>query len=139
MFALPSAVSLTGLQAGTILRTCYKRGATKSQLESVRKTLAYAFQLTTGFDGNYDEVEIAANSFDPLEYGKPTRTVMPVRIIPPDRLADAFLKEWAPDCGMSLPEWCVGGGIGHIPMNNSLINKLPLFRNISEISFRYYR
>ena len=111
MFALPSEVSITGLQAGTILRTCYKNGATKSQLESVRKTLAYAFQLTTGFEGNYDEVEIAKSSFDPREYGQPTRKVMPVRIIPPDRLADAFLKEWSPDCGMSMPEWCVGGNI----------------------------
>ena len=111
MFSLPREVSLTGLQAGTIMRKCYKAGATKSQLETVRKTLSYAYQLTSGLTGNYEEVGIAWTCFDPRRYGAPTQRVMPVRIISPNRLGDAFLKEWCIGCGMDMPEWCVGGNI----------------------------
>ena len=121
MFALPSEVSISGLQAGQLMRHCYKAGATKSQLETVSKTLSYAYQLTTGFDGNFDEVEIARTSFDPREYGAPTQRVMPVRIVPPRRLGDAFLKEWEAGCGMDLAEWCVGGNVS----NNSSTDPLP--------------
>ena len=52
MFALPKEVSLSELQAGKLMRMCYKQGATKSQLRAIRKTLSYAYQLTTGNDGN---------------------------------------------------------------------------------------
>ena len=108
MFALPNEVSLSGLQAGKLLRKCYKRCATKSHLEMVRKCLSYAYQLTTGKDGNYEEAEIAWSSFDPRNYGQPRRKIMPQRVIPPERLGDAFTTEWSPDCGMSFPSWCVG-------------------------------
>ena len=111
MFALPREVSLSSLQAGTIMRNCYKAGATKSQLETIRKTLSYAFQLTTGLDGNYEDVGIAWSAFDPRKFKAPTQSVMPVRIIPPRRLADAFTTEWSPNCGMDLPAWCVGENI----------------------------
>ena len=77
MFSLPRDVSLSGLQAGTIMRNSYKAGATKSQLETIRKTLSYAFQLTTGLEGNYKEVPIAWSAFDPLNFKDPTQSVMP--------------------------------------------------------------
>ena len=66
-----------------ILRKCYKKGASKSQLESDRKTLSYAYQLTSGKDGNYEEIEMAVSSFDPRNFGQPTQQIMPKRIIPP--------------------------------------------------------
>ena len=108
MFSLPNEVSLSELQAGKLMRKCYKKGATKSQLNAIRKTLSYAFQLTTGQDGNYDEVETAWSSFDPRNFAEPTKRMMPRRVIPPARLADAFTTEWTPDCGVPFPEWCVG-------------------------------
>ena len=45
MFAFPREVTLTGLQAGILMRKTYKAGATKSQLEAVRKMLSFAWQL----------------------------------------------------------------------------------------------
>ena len=90
MFALPKEISLSELQAGKLMRKCYKQGTTNSQLKAVRKTLSYAYQLTTGNEGNYNEVEVAWSSFDPRNFGEPTRRMMPTRVIPPGLLADAF-------------------------------------------------
>ena len=107
MFALPKEISLSELQAGKLMRKCYKQGTTNSQLKAVRKTLSYAYQLTTGNEGNYNEVEVAWSSFDPRNFGEPTRRMMPTRVIPPRRLADAFTTEWTAACGMNFAEWCV--------------------------------
>ena len=108
MFSLPNEVSLSELQAGKLMRKCYKKGATKSQLNAIRKTLSYAFQLTTGQEGNFDAVETAWGSFDPRNFAEPTKRMMPKRVIHPSRLADAFTTQWTAACGIPFPAWCVG-------------------------------
>ena len=109
MFALPREVTLTGLQAGILMRKTYKAGATKSQLEAVRKMLSFAWQLTSGKEGNFDEVDLAWTSFNPDLFGEQTQFLKPVHIVQPTGLQRAFTTEYNINNPMKLPHWCVGG------------------------------
>jgi hypothetical protein len=115
MFALPREVKLNGKQAGMIMRLCYKGGLSRSQLESVRKMLSFAYQLTINKPGktNYDEVNEQWESQDPESYGAPTQKILAEVSVEPDGLKKAFTTEYNPRKGMPFPEWCVGLLVAH--------------------------
>ena len=114
MFALPGEFNLTGQQGGMILRHCFKSGrGTKSQLESVRKMLSYAWQLMTGGSNdskvkNWKGVNDQWKVQDPAKYCDPTKSLVAKVIPTPDNLKTAFTTPFDPSKGMPFPEWCVG-------------------------------
>ena len=59
MFSLPRDIPrrFKGEDAGKILRFSFKHGLTRSQCDTVRAMLSFAYQLQTGKDGNFDEVK----------------------------------------------------------------------------------
>lgn len=108
MFALPREVSLNGLQAGQILRKTHQAGGTLCQLESVRKMLSYAYQLTERkTTGNYPEVKLQWDSQGPDTYLPPTQKIIAEITIAPTGVAKAWTTEWTAEMGMPYPEWCV--------------------------------
>ena len=119
MFTMPYDIpaSFDGDQAGWVMRHCAKSKRprlTKSQLESVRVMLSYAFQLKTGkvstkrFKANFAEVYDQWGSQDPHGYKPPTKRIKAEVSLDPQNLKTAFTTEWSADCGMCYHEWCVG-------------------------------
>ena len=108
MFALPGEVKLSGRQAGQILRHVYKSGVTQSQLESVSKMLSFAYQLTTGKQGNYDEVKQQWDAVNPDKLLPPTQKIVAEVSVEPSGLKTAFTTEFDATKGMPYPAWCVG-------------------------------
>ena len=120
MFALPRDLSLSNVQAGNIMRKCYKLkgGGTRSQLDGVRKMLAYAFQLTTGNDcshkrddpTNYRNVNRAWRNMKPQKIKAPTQKILAEVYPQPINLKTCFTTEYEPGKGpLNFHEWCVGG------------------------------
>jgi hypothetical protein len=115
MFATPREVParFDGEAAGILLRLSFKSGLTRSQCESVRKMLSFAYQLATGKEGNYEEVKIQWDCQDPELYGAPTQKILAEVSVEPAGLQVAFTSPWSPGCGMPFPEWCVAALIVH--------------------------
>ncbi len=114
MFGLPREFKMTGLQAGKLLRHCFKSGkATKCQLKDVRKMLAYAWQLQTGGSNdskvtNWTEVNQQWAAQADEGYKPPTKCLTATVGPTTDNLKIAFTTPFDPSKGMSYPEWCVG-------------------------------
>lgn len=114
MFGLPREFKMTGLQAGKLLRHCFKSGkATKCQLKDVRKMLAYAWQLQTGGSNdskvtNWTEVNQQWAAQADEGYKPPTKCLTATVGPTTDNLKTAFTTPFDPSKGMSYPEWCVG-------------------------------
>ena len=114
MFALPRDLRLTDLQAGIIMRHCWKDGGTLSQLENVRKMMSYTYQLVKGKPkGNWDEVKRQWGCQNPSKYRAPTQQIQAKVSVEVDGLSTAMTKEWSPECGMPYPEWCVAQLLVH--------------------------
>jgi len=109
MFALPSEVQMSGNQAGTIARLCYKAGGTHSQLENVRKMLSYAHQLTTGSKkGNFREVYEQWESQNPDGYLRPTQKIK-AEVSPDCESVEKMMTTPFDEAkGMPYPRWNVG-------------------------------
>ena len=116
MFSMPRDLTLTDRQAGQIMRKSYKKGATKSQLDNVRKMLAYAFQLTTGKDSshrksdptNYERVTRAWRNMHPSKIKAKTRTTKAEISPEPKNLKKCFTTEYDHRKGMGFGKWVVG-------------------------------
>jgi hypothetical protein len=115
MFAVPREVNLDGKQAGIIMRLCYKARMSLSQLESVRKMLSFAYQLTINKKDktNYDEVAEQWGCQDPELYGEPTQKILAEVSVEPSGLKKAFTTEYNPRKGMPFMQWCVGLLVTH--------------------------
>ena len=110
MFSTPREVParFDGEAAGILLRLSFKAGLTRSQLETIRKMLSFAYQLATGKEGNYEEVKIQWDCQDPDLYGEPTQRIKAENSVEPSGLATAYTTPWTPSTGMVFPRWCVG-------------------------------
>ena len=109
MFALPSECTLTGNQAETILEKVYQDGATLDQVKLVRKTLSYAYELTTGISGeNYPAVVTMYKSFPPNSFGEKLKSTMPERVPTPENLKKAYNTPWKKAKGWSLTKYVLG-------------------------------
>ena len=108
MFSLPSEVSMTGKQAGTLMRLCFQAGGTLSQLENVRKLLSYAHQLTTGSKkGNFKAVYQQWDSQNPNKYLNPTQKVKAEVSPECEDVTTMFTTPFDAAKGMPFPRWNV--------------------------------
>ena len=106
LWALPRECSLTGNQASLLLEKCYDAGVSEPQLRQVKKSLSYAYCLTSGkISRNYPKVKDMWDSFG--DFVQPTESNKPDRIPTPENLRDSFTTAWHPGCGMSLLDWSV--------------------------------
>ena len=121
MFSMPRDIpkKFTDEEAGWIARECYKckrPKLTKSQMESVRAMLSYAYQLRTGlistpkFKANFESVRDQFGCQN--DYADPTKSNRAKYSVEPANLKTAWTTEFTPECGIPFPEWCVGGEIG---------------------------
>ena len=100
---------LTGKQAATTLEKCFLGKATLNQLRTVRKSLSYAYFLTSGrSQDNYAEVKDIWKTFDLKKCGKPKKRLLADRVLDIDELEIAFTKPWNKNCGMNLMKWSSG-------------------------------
>ena len=120
MFSMPYDIpkSFTDEEAGWICRECYKckkPKLTKSQMESVRAMLSYAFQLRTGkmsnckFKANFESVKDQFGSQN--DYAEATKSNRAKHSVEPSGLKTAWTTPFNPKNSMPFPEWCVGGQI----------------------------
>ena len=105
----PRECKLTNRQAKTIFNDIYKtRSLTLHQTIVVRKTLAYAFELTGGTPGgNYPGVLEVWKVTKHKELAEPLGRVLPLRIPTVPEL-DVFGKNWTPGSSLSLVDYSSG-------------------------------
>ena len=110
MWALPRECSLTGLQAATVIDTCYRtKQCSKDQLRTIRKSLSYAHFLTTGeSEENYPEVVNVWNTFDFKKAAKPSKSLLPQRVPTLIELKTAFTTPWSAENPMDYVRWSAG-------------------------------
>ena len=92
--------TMTNLKAGKLLLACYRsRKLTLPQLETVRKSLAYAYQLmgkpVTKYKNNWAEVYNVWKAVNE-DKCKPKRSTLPRLIPTPEELKDVFARKWDP-------------------------------------------
>ena len=103
MWAMPNECSLTGSQAATVLEKCYDQGVTEDQLKLVRKSLAYAYELTTGrTKENYPEVKSMFGTLKPENYRDPLKSTKPEHVPSTSALKKAWTTAWDKTKGISL-------------------------------------
>lgn len=110
MFGWPNECNMTNLKASKILRACKNCGnMTLDQVKSVRKMLAYAYELCGGKQGeNWPCVKGLMHTIQVSKLKPKTKEVLPLNIPTPTQLKKAFLKEWTPDNSWHFVPWCVG-------------------------------
>ena len=120
MFSMPNDIpdKFDDEQAGWVCLEMYESGGlTKSQMEQVRATLSYAYQLQTGrwttakFKAQYESVRSQYSL--QTDFAPPTQKVKAEYSAEPAGLKTAFTTEFVAGQGMYFPEWCVGGTISH--------------------------
>ena len=107
----PKECHLTSTQAGKILLAMYRRRTlTFPALKAVRKSLAYAYELSDGTisKGNFKGVSKIWEVVLETECKPSGFSQRPERIPQPSELKDAFSSPWTPDHPWSLMEF-VGG------------------------------
>jgi len=110
-WGLPKECSLTNQQAKTILFEIWKkRSLTFPQMKAVRKSFAYAYELTGGPipKGNFPGVNRVWDLVREEELPESTTTTLPQSIPTPDELKKAFTKEWTPQHPWCLMMWLQG-------------------------------
>ena len=118
MFAMPKdiPVGLTDEEAGWIVRECYESKRphlTKSNMESVRAMLSFAYQLKTG---QHSTQKTKAN-FPSVKdqfgcqtvYAAAKRSTKAKFSAEPADLKRSWTTEWNAHCQMVYPRWCVAG------------------------------
>ena len=122
MFSMPYDIpaAFDDEQAGWICRESYgsdeRPNFSKSQMEEVRATLSYAYQLKTGkvstpkFKANFESVKDQYGC--QTIYRPPSKSLRAKYSVEPDGLKTAYTTEWSPTCGIPFPAWNVGGTIG---------------------------
>jgi hypothetical protein len=112
MFGWPDECTLTDFRVSKILFACINSGKlTHSQLETVRKTLSYAWELhgkKTKDSGNWPCVATLLESVRAGQV-KPNRrgTGAKARFIPtPEQLRHAIEQGWTPEHPWPLFKWC---------------------------------
>ena len=110
MFALPGEFSLHKEQAAKVLFLCYKsKKFTFSQMRTIKKTLAYAYQLKGGIPGkNFSTVPGVWLVVQEDELKPQENFCMPTRIPLPRELRKAFTREYREECGWGFMDWCRG-------------------------------
>ena len=110
MFALPTEFSLTKDQAARILFMCFKSGKFSfSQMRTIKKTLAYAYQLKGGVPGKNFETIPGVWLVVQDEQLKPQMHFCLPTVIPlPKELRKVFTTEYNEGCGWSFVDWCRG-------------------------------
>ena len=101
----PKECTLKNSQAKTIMWDIWgKRSLTLPQLQKVRQSLAYAYELSGGSKpgGNFDGVSQVWANVRPEECPESETTTLPQRIPSTDELKIAFTKEWTPQHA-----WCL--------------------------------
>ena len=120
MFSLPRdiPVGFTDEEAGWVCRECYLSTSprlTKSQMQSIRSMLSFAFQLQTGehstpkYKANYKSVKDQFGC--QTDYAPPTKSLVAKFSAEPEGLKTAYTTDFTPACGVQFPEWCVGGTV----------------------------
>ena len=103
----PKECKLTSRQARSIFRALYLSGKlTIDQLIVVRKSLAYAYELSGGVKpgGNYAGVKEVWRLVQPATCAPAKGRVLPQRVPTVEELA-VFGIDWTPECGMSLIDY----------------------------------
>ena len=101
----PKECSLTNSQAQTLMwKIWMKRGLTFPQMLTVRKSLAYAYELTGGPipKGNFPGVNRAWEHVREEKCVESSTTTLPQRIPTLNELKRAFTKKWSPQ-----HQWCL--------------------------------
>ena len=112
MWGWPKECTMTNMKAGKILLHLLNlKQLTMSQLEVVRKSLAYAYQLTgntvTKWNKNWPEVYKVWKGVTEKKC-TPTRSTKPKLIPTPDVLKDVFTRPWDPQKSkLSLLDWII--------------------------------
>ena len=108
---------LTNTQAGAIFFNCYQRKRlTLPMMQAVRKSLAYAFELTGGKPlGNYVRVKDVWSIVRDAKLPQNTMSQKPTRIPEPCENKVAFRKEWTPD-----HPWCLMKFLGGVVIANDI-------------------
>ena len=106
----PYECKLTNNQAKAILLAIWKKKTlTYSMMKGVRKSLAYAFELTGGAPGkNYPGVAEVWAVVREDKLPESTTTTLPERVPSPRDLKKAFTTPWTPECSMSFMEHSTG-------------------------------
>ncbi len=106
----PRECKLTNSQAKTIALDIYTtRSLTLHQTIVVRKSLAYAFELTGGKPGgNYPGVKTVWKVTKHNELAAAKGRVIPLRIPVVPQLSASFGKDWTPESTLSLIEYSSG-------------------------------
>ena len=108
----PKECTLTSAQAKTIMFDIWKKKSlTFPQMKVVRKSLAYAFELSGGAvpKGNYPGVNEVWDVVREDLLPESQTTTLPQRIPTPEELKRAFTKDWSPEHSWSLMKWLPGG------------------------------
>ncbi len=118
MPALPSHIpkSFNDDAAGWVARHCYmSRKLTKSNMEAVRLTLSFFYQLQTGkkntqkVKANYPSVYDQFGCHTEEGYAEQKRHLVADHSVEPEGMKTAWNKEWTPESSTPYPEWCVQG------------------------------
>ena len=107
----PKECQLTSNQAGAILYKIYQRRTmTWPQLKAIRKSLAYAYELTGGetHNGNYKRVGMIWPVMRETECVPVTNSQKPKLIPTVEELKEAFTSPWDPEHPWSLMEFLGG-------------------------------
>ena len=106
----PKECKLTDFQAHALLFDVYKRrNLTMPQMTVVRKSLAYAYELTGGTPGgNFRGVKKVWEIVRPTALPKSTTTTLPEYVPTPEELKTAFTQKWTPESGMPYVKHCSG-------------------------------
>ena len=110
MFALPGEFSLNKDQAAKILFLCYKTGKfTFSQMRTIKKTLAYAYQLNGGIPGkNFSTVPGVWLVVQDEQLQPQQHFCVPTKVPLPRELRKVFTTEYREETGMGFMDWCRG-------------------------------
>ena len=101
-------VPLTGKRCARILELAWERGITLPNLKVMRKTMSLLYLLETGVEkSNYSKVNAMFKSLNLKKCGA-KKSNLPTKIVSSAQLKTAYTKEWTPESGMSLVDFCQG-------------------------------
>ena len=111
----PRECKLTNKQAKTIMLRCWKRKRlTLPMMKAVRKSMAYAFELTGGKPGdNFPGVNEVFSVVVPSKLPKSATTTLPDRVPTASELKKAFTTEWTVDSRWSFLKDATGRLFAH--------------------------